>query len=55
MDCYTRIYFFLSPDVHQHFVVCRCEHMIRLGLLSESSNLVLTGEMLDMVSRAIGY
>lgn len=50
--------FFLCPDdrmKHTKVVDLRCEDMICRGLLQETTDLVLSGKMPDMVSRAIGY
>lgn len=50
--------FFLCPDdrmKHTKVVDRRCEEMICRGLLKETADLVLLGEMPEMASRAIGY
>jgi tRNA dimethylallyltransferase len=50
--------FFLCPDErlqHGKVVDRRCEEMIQKGLLLETTNLVLAGQIPDMVARAIGY
>ena len=50
--------FFLCPDDrmnHTKIVDKRCEEMIRRGLLQETTDLVLSGSMPTMASKAIGY
>ena len=50
--------FFLCPDdrmEHTQVVDRRCEEMIRRGLLTETADLSLSGQMPDMAARAIGY
>ena len=50
--------FFLCPDdwmKHTKIVDKRCEEMIRRGLLQETTDLVLSGSMPTMASKAIGY
>jgi tRNA dimethylallyltransferase len=50
--------FFLCPDdrmKHTKVVDRRCEDMVRRGLLQETTDLVLSGSMPAMASKAIGY
>jgi tRNA dimethylallyltransferase len=50
--------FFLCPDnrmKHTELVDQRCEAMLTRGLLEETANLKLAGEMPSMAARAIGY
>ncbi|CAB9524235.1 tRNA dimethylallyltransferase [Seminavis robusta] len=50
--------FFLCPDdrmAHTTLVDERCEAMITRGLLRETTNLQLAGQLPDMAARAIGY
>jgi tRNA dimethylallyltransferase len=50
--------FFLCPDdrmKHTKVIDERCEQMIMRGLIKETSDLVLAGEMPDMALKAIGY
>jgi len=50
--------FFLCPDdrmEHTKVVDRRCEEMIRRGLLTETADLSLSGQLPDMAARAIGY
>lgn len=53
----TRCFFLCPNDRMKHTEVVdeRCERMIQLGLIKETSNLCLAGRMPDMASRAIGY
>jgi tRNA dimethylallyltransferase len=50
--------FFLCPDdrmTHTALVDERCEVMIKRGLLRETTDLQLAGQLPDMAARAIGY
>ena len=50
--------FFLCPDdrmKHTRVIDERCEQMILRGLIQETADLVLAGEMPDMALKAIGY
>lgn len=50
--------FFLCPDdrmLHGKVLDRRCEDMVRRGLLTETTDLVLAGAMPDMAAKAIGY
>jgi tRNA dimethylallyltransferase len=50
--------FFLCPDdrmQHARIIDERCEQMIIKGLLKETADLYLNGELPEMVERAIGY
>lgn len=50
--------FFLCPDDrmnHTEIVDRRCEEMIIRGLLKETADLQVSGELPDMAARAIGY
>ena len=50
--------FFLCPDERMKHAKCideRCEQMIVKGLLKETADLSLAGQLPDMAARAIGY
>lgn len=50
--------FFLCPDermAHTKVIDGRCEDMICRGLIKETTDLVLAGEMPEMAAKAIGY
>jgi tRNA dimethylallyltransferase len=58
MDCYDVRCFFLCPDErmsHTKVVDRRCEQMVCNGLLTETTNLLLSGQLPIMASKAIGY
>jgi tRNA dimethylallyltransferase len=58
MDCYDVRCFFLCPDdrmSHTKVVDRRCEQMVCNGLLTETSNLLMSGHLPMMASKAIGY
>lgn len=50
--------FFLCPTnrmVHSKVIDERCEQMIQRGLLQETTDLAITGQLPDMATKAIGY